>query len=284
MNKSTWVFVAILSVAIAGGLAYRHFAQELDSRGATRLMRALEENDTEKTEDLLATADIHARDKSGQTALFYAARHAQQPQIIHKLILAGADPLTTDKHGQTPLMVAAASNPNPLIIKVLARQRANSTAQQHNKDKALWVAAHSNTLPVIKMLLIANANPAVQDEQGRQAANYLAENTKLSEAEKTDLRQVMMTLEILDARERFVAGYKAEQHTQTPPTALAPSSVAKKPVEKKMAEATAEKSTNKVEKSTEKTAIKQTSKPTEKERADRNKKEESPQPIKQTEI
>lgn len=215
MKKSTWVFIAVLSVIIAGGLAYRHFAQELDSRGATRLMRALEENDIKKMESLLETADIHVRDKSGQTALFYAARHAQQPQIIHRLIVAGADPLATDKHGQTPLMVAAALNPNPVIVKVLAKQGGFSAAQQKNKDNALRVAAQQNGLPVIKMLLIAHANPSVPDEAGQQAADYLAGNTQLSDAEKADLRQVMLLLEILEERERFATNYAGKKFTKT---------------------------------------------------------------------
>ncbi len=265
MNKSMWVFIAVLSVVIAGGLAYRHFAQDLDSRGATRLMRALEENDVEEMEDLLQKENVNVRDKSGQTALFYAARHAQQPQIIHKLILAGADPLATDKYGYTPLMAAAASNANPVIVKVLARQGGKSPAQQHNKDQALKIAAQHNALPVIKMLLIAHASPAVQDEQGRQAADYLAENTQLTDPEKTDLRQVMLTLEILEGREHFFAGQAGKQHSK-PATAPAPQPAAtKKPIEKKMTDLSAEKTTAKADKPTEKTEIKPASKAVEKE-------------------
>ena len=236
MNKSTWVFIAVLSVIIAGGLAYRHFAQELDSRGATRLMRALEENDIKKMESLLETADIHVRDKSGQTVLFYAARHAQQPQIIHKLILAGADPLATDKHGYTPLMEAAAFNQDPVIVKVLAKQGGFSEVQQHNKDRALRIAAQQNGLPVIKMLLIAHANPSVSDEAGRQAADYLAENAQLSDAEKADLRQVMLLLEILEERERFAANYAGKKPAKASSTSAAKPKATAKSVEKKVEE------------------------------------------------
>lgn len=267
MNKSTWVFIAILSIIIAGGLAYRHFVQELDSRGATRLMRALEENDTEKTEDLLQTADIHARDKSGQTALFYAARHAQQPKIIYKLILAGADPLATDKHGYTPLMAAAASNPNPVIVKVLAKQGGLSVAQQHNKDKALRVAAQQNGLPVIKMLLMARANPFVPDDTGRQAADYLAENTQLSETEKTDLRQVLMLLEILEAREEFSANHNSKQVQKAGAGSPVKPQPVKKPVEKKIEEPILQRPVEKTEKSSAEASAKPTPKPIEKEMA-----------------
>ncbi len=203
MKKSTWVFIAVLCVIIAGGLAYRHFAQERDSRGATRLMRALEDNDTEKMEELLNEQEVTIRDKSGQTALFYAARHATQPQVIHKLLLAGADPLATDKAGNTPLMVAAQYNPTPVITLVLARQGGNSAAQQHNKNKALLLAAKHNSLPVIKTLLIAHASPHFQQENESLAADYLPGNKQLSEQEKMDLRQAMLVLEILEEREKF---------------------------------------------------------------------------------
>ncbi len=47
---------------IGGGLLYRHFAQDVDSRGATRLMRAIEENDTEKAEKLLDGQEVNVRD------------------------------------------------------------------------------------------------------------------------------------------------------------------------------------------------------------------------------
>ena len=112
MNKRTWVFIAVMIGMISGGLLYRHFAQDVDSRGATRLMRAIEENDTEKAVKLLSTGDVNVRDKSGQTALFYAAHHATEPKVIYKLIVAGADPLATDKSGDTPLVVAAKYNPS----------------------------------------------------------------------------------------------------------------------------------------------------------------------------
>ena len=203
MKKHTWILIALFVGMIGGGLLYRYFAQERDSRGATRLMRALEENDTAKIAKLLSQEEILARDKSGQTALFYAARHAQQPQIIHQLLLAGADTLTTDKQGNTPLINAAKHNPNPTIILVLARQGGFSPEQIRNKNEALLVAARYNTAAVIKTLLTAHASPTATDLHNHRAADYLAQNEQLSEQEKTDLRQVMLLLEILEGREQF---------------------------------------------------------------------------------
>ena len=158
MKKNTWILIAFLVGIIGGGLLYRHLAQERDSRGATRLMRALEENDTDKMQKLLNDAEINARDKSGQTPLFYAARHAQQPQVIHKLLLAGADNLATDKQGHTPLMNAARYNSNPAITLVLARQGGLTPEQTRNKNEALFLSTRYNTAAVIKTLLIAHAS------------------------------------------------------------------------------------------------------------------------------
>lgn len=188
---------------VGGGLVYRHVAQERDSRGATRLMRALEEDDTQEMEKLLTKEEVHLRDKSGQTPLFYAARHTSQPKVIHKLLLAGADAFATDKYGNTPLMVAAKDNPNPAITLALAKQGGFSKKQTHNKNEALFLAAKYNRADVIKTLLVANASPAQKDANQHPAADYLATNEQLSDQEKTDLRQVMLVLEILEERELF---------------------------------------------------------------------------------
>lgn len=194
---------------------YRHFAQEVDSRGATRLMRAIEENDTNKAIKLLGTGDINARDKSGQTALFYAARYATEPKVIYKLIVAGADPLATDKSGDTPLVTAAKYNPSTEVIMTLAKQSHRASQQQTNKDKALAKAAQHNTAEVIKTLLIVRASPKALEPNGKGAAAFLEENEKLTEQEKTDFRQVMLVLEILEAREQFANSMKSTPVKET---------------------------------------------------------------------
>ncbi len=211
MDKRTWVFIAIMVGLISGGLLYRHFAQDIDSRGATRLMRAIEENDAEKVLKFLSVEEVNARDKSGQTALFYAARNATDPKVIYKLIVAGTDPLTTDKSGQTALTTAAKYNSSPAIIMALAKQGSPAAQQQENKDKALVRAAKYNTAEIIKTLLIAHARPAGQQPNERNASVYLADNEKLTEQEKADYRQVMLMLEILDRREQFAKSVAGTQ-------------------------------------------------------------------------
>lgn len=204
MKTHTWVLICILIGMVSGGLLYRHFAQEVDSRGATRLMRALEENDTEDVDKFLYTGDVNVRDKSGQTALFYAARHATEPQTIYRLIVAGADPFLTDKHGRIALVSAAEYNPSAAVVTALAKQGFRQP-QQHaqSMSEALTRAAKYNTADVIKALLIANAHPAGE----KPLAESLAHNEKLTEQEKNDYRQAMLVLEILEGREKFLKQY-----------------------------------------------------------------------------
>ena len=229
MKKSTWIWIAVLILFISGGLLYRRAMQEVDSRGATRLMRALEEKDTNKMRKFLEDSpDVHARDKSGQTALFYAARYAEDPLVLHKLVAAGADTLATDKHGYTPLMTAAEYNPSPRIIMTLARYGRFLEPQTENKNQALAVAARYNNSAVIKTLLTAGANPV--GTSGQRATDLLAENPQLSDQEKTDWRHIMLVLEILDAREKFQReNYPrtAEKRTKNASTAAAGTTVSK---------------------------------------------------------
>ena len=238
MNKHTWVLIAMLAGLICAGLLYRYLAQEVDSRGATRLMRALEENDTQRARKLLEEGtDITAQDKSGQTALFYVARHADDPALLHKLLLAGANPLAQDKHGYTPLMRAAESNPAAIITKVLSKQGGLSAQQIENRNQALLLAARHNQAAVIKALLGAHANSSFAGVDGKTAADLLADNEHLSTAEKNDFRQTMLVLEILEAREQFKQSFTPRATAKSGTTAAKPASsnAARIPQEKQMA-------------------------------------------------
>ena len=258
MNKRTWVFIAIMIGLISGGLLYRHLAQEVDSRGATRLMRAIEENDTDKAVKLLDTSDVNVRDKSGQTALFYAARHATDPKIVYKLIVAGADPLATDKSGDTPLIIAAKYNSSTEVVIALAKQ-SHRASQQINKDMALVKAARYNTAKIIKTLLITQASPAALEPNGKGAAAFLDENEKLTEQEKADFRQVMLVLEILEGREQFANSMKAAP-TKEPAASSGKSNKANSKQEQIQTTPAAEKANEKIRVGTE-TAEKPTQKP-----------------------
>lgn len=252
MSKHTWILIALLALFIGGGLLYRHYAQDVDSRGATRLMRAIEENDFEKALKLLDATEVNVRDKAGQTPLFYAAKHATDPKVIYRLIVWGADPLATDEDGHTPLTTAAKYNPSTSVVMALAKQGHKDPRQQGNKNEALAEAVKHNTASVIKTLLIAQASPAAIKNKGRDAATFLAENERLSEQEKALYRQVMLTLEILEEREKFANAMKggisrpktaeksASKSADTPKIKKEQSAPAPVPQERQMSEVTPE--------------------------------------------
>ena len=223
------MIIVILAGLVCAGLVYRRSAQDVDFRGATRLMRALEENDTQLARELLENGtDISVQDKSGQTALFYVARYAEEPSLLYKFLLSGADPLAQDKHGYTPLMYAAQHNSSPTLVRALAKHGGFSDEQITNRNRALLLAARHNNSAVIKTLLSTHASPSFTTPDGKTAADLLAANEHLSAQEKNDFRQAMLILEILEARSTFTNNIKSGKTDKE----SAPSKTIPTPIEK----------------------------------------------------
>jgi len=204
MKKSTWFIIGFFVLIIAGGLTYRHFARDVDSRGTTKLMRAIRENDSiKKTAKLIAQSEnINVQDKKGQTALFYAVLHAQDTDVLQRLLSAGAEVSITDKNGDTPLLVAARLNPYGEVIESLVHYGADVNAPDKNGNVPLVLAAQHNVGQVIEQLLRSNAKLDVKNRDGKTLAELLAENEKLSEEEKATYRQLFLILSILEARQQ----------------------------------------------------------------------------------
>ena len=53
------------------------------------------------------SARIDARDRSGRTALHYAAEYSEDPELIKALIARGASRTRCDRQGRTPAEIAA---------------------------------------------------------------------------------------------------------------------------------------------------------------------------------
>lgn len=198
MKKYT-VWVLIVLVVACAGAFYRYHGRDIDERGATLLMRSLEEHaDLKVTRKLIKRADnVNARDKTGRTALFYAARHAQNAEAVQQLLAAGADANLADKQGRTALMRAAKYNLFSAVTEELIAGGAHVNLADAQGETALTLAARNNTAAVIKALLRAGADPDVKTADGVTAAELLDGNEKLSEREKTDYRQAMLVISIL---------------------------------------------------------------------------------------
>lgn len=199
MKKSTIFLIGFVLLVMGGGLTYRYFVRDTDSRGATKLMRAIENNEELKnTSKLIAkTQDINVRDKKGQTALLYAVRHSQEADLVRNLLNAGADAQTSDNQGYTPILVAAKNNPSPEIIRLLTLYGGDVNAPGPDGLTPLELAAQHNTGPVLETLLRSNAD--LKTENG-PVENLILGNAKLSETEKANYRQLLLILSILEDR------------------------------------------------------------------------------------
>lgn len=199
MKMSTVLVVLLVVGVLTGGLYLRYHNKDTDARGATRLMRSIENHaELEDTVKLIEKSeDINVRDKSGKTALFYAAHSAQDPQVVRDLLEAGANLHIADETGQTALMVAAQYNPSVSVLEEFIKNGAHVNAADNAGNTALFLAAQNNNAAVIKSLLRAKADPDIPGPEGKTVAAALAENTQLSEQEKTDYRQAMLVLSIL---------------------------------------------------------------------------------------
>ena len=204
MQKSTLFIIGLCLALIGGGLVYRYFVRDADSRGATKLMRTIEDNGSLKdTAKLIAkTADINITDKKGKTALLYAAEHGRDKALIDQLLQAGADINHTDKKGRTALMIAAQENPSAAVVQALLIGGADINEMDPQGNTPLLLAAKYNEGAVIETLLRANADLLPTDKNGNRAEDLLATNLHLTDVEKNNYRQLFLILSILEAREQ----------------------------------------------------------------------------------
>ena len=90
----------------------------------------------------ISTADVHARNFKGETALMYAAGSGTAENM--KLLLdAGADVTARDKDGSTALMYAAAGFAPTENAKMLLEAGSDGSVKD-SKGKTAWDHAQSN--------------------------------------------------------------------------------------------------------------------------------------------
>lgn len=202
MDKKNFFWIGLIVLIIGGGLTYRYFVRDTDSRGATRLMRAIEQNDSLKsTAKLIQKApDVNVRDKKGQSALFYAIKYSQDEELVRNLLMAGADITTPDKNGDTPLLLAARENPSAEILEMLVHYGGDVHQTDKNGYTPLLLAARYNAGTAIEALLRTDADLGRAGKDGKRVKDLLAENMKLSDLEKNNYRQVMFVVELLETR------------------------------------------------------------------------------------
>ncbi|KAK5600379.1 hypothetical protein CRENBAI_025263 [Crenichthys baileyi] len=130
-----------------------------------------------------AGADVHVKNKAGNTALHLACQNAHAP-TAKLLLLRGSNPDTKNTVGDTCLHVAARYN-NMNLLKILLRSQCCLNETNQTGDTAMHVAAALNHSKAVQLLLSAGLNVRVRNKTGK---------TALDKAKEHQSKQVVLLL------------------------------------------------------------------------------------------
>ncbi|MCB9027270.1 MAG: ankyrin repeat domain-containing protein [Bdellovibrionaceae bacterium] len=123
--------------------------------------------DVAKIKEIISVIDINVQDKSGTTALIWAAQNGHTDTV--KLLLDNAASVDVqDRDGYTALILAA-HNGQTETVKLLLASGANVDVQDRDGYTALMWAAQYGRTETVKLLLDHGARVDITDKQGRTA-------------------------------------------------------------------------------------------------------------------
>ena len=119
-------------------------------------------------------AELHSTtDKTGETSLHLAARHARA-DAAKRLLDAGADPNCPDGTGRTPLHSSIAADAQG-VFQILLRNRATDLNARTNEGTTpLILAARLAIEGMVEALITADADINAADDQGKSALHWAA--------------------------------------------------------------------------------------------------------------
>ena len=170
-----------------------------DTDWETPLMRAAFGGEPRIVERLLAAGSrVSARDRSGQTAMHFAAQGLDEsPRIVAALIAAGAAVDASDADGETPLMLAA-RGPSVPKLKLLLGNGANPNATNHHGYTPLIYSVSEHTDPRnlaerVQLLVDNGANVNARTKDGQTALEIAARQLELySDPEFTGFQNALL--------------------------------------------------------------------------------------------
>jgi ankyrin repeat protein len=186
-------------------------ANDRDAEGRTKLMTASCDGDLKMIGNLLYSgADIQASDDDGWTALMFAARFQNNPEVTATLLKNGAVVGTKNKYGISALQLASGFNQNPNVVSELLKGRSISEEEvrssfiyaitseattsilnvfvdigmpvnvSYEGKTPLMYAAETNTsTTLISWLIEHGANPGYRTVQGKTAFDFAQQNKRL---------------------------------------------------------------------------------------------------------
>lgn len=136
--------------------------------GYTPLMMAAQLHNAKLAELLMdAGANIHARNRFGETAIMLASYHGQT-EMVKQLYIRGAE---INHSGWNPLLYAATGG-HLDTIQLLLKGGADINAVSDNGSSALMMAVRNNHSDAVALLLKLGADPTIKNEQGDNALTW----------------------------------------------------------------------------------------------------------------
>ena len=157
MFKKTFVFFIISSFAAA-------LCAQTQSRGAYSEILG---GDAEKAKEKPEYSYLY------NTSLIKAISDNDVDRV-NILLYAGVDPNEKNDEGTAPLVAAA--NSDPKITEMLLKRNAKVNEPSKDSVTPLMAAARAGNLEAVTLLLEYGANPNAEDNKGKTALNYAAEN------------------------------------------------------------------------------------------------------------
>jgi ankyrin repeat protein len=166
-----------MKLLIAAVVALPMMAAEITNPGSS-LANAIKSGQHEAALEMIAkkSADVNAAEADGSTPLIWAA-HANDGELVARLLKAGAKANVRNQVGTTPLLEAA-FNANTDAIQALLDAGADANAAGADGETPLMLVARTENVDAAKALLDKGANPNVKESQrGQTALMWAAANS-----------------------------------------------------------------------------------------------------------
>lgn len=172
---------------------------QLDANGRNLLFLVAARNRASSLKSFLEMdLDINLQDHKGVSPLMIAAS-SNGPDEFQMLLQEGADPHAVDQDGRNLLIHAARNTRSALILKLLMDTKLDLNHQDHQGRTALMIVCQNRDPESIRLLLDAGAHPAIKDQDGKTAQDYLRENLdsgrSLRKEASEELQSLLLQLE-----------------------------------------------------------------------------------------
>lgn len=144
----------LMAALAASALTLGMLSGSVSAQEETMLLDAVLAGDVGQVRDVVATADLEARDREGRTALLLATR-ADEVEIAKILIAAGADVNARDDIKDTPFLYAGAEGRDEILKLILATGNAKIGDTNRYGGTALIPAADRGHPSTVRILIDA---------------------------------------------------------------------------------------------------------------------------------